>query len=214
MTDSLRVYVACLASYNNGVLHGNWFDLDDYADAEDLFAAVQEEVLLTSPYPNVEVDCPDCGGDGLTMNITDCARCTGTGKVPSAEEWAIHDYEGFPRGSVSEYSGFDSLYEYKDKLIEAEEVFGDDATDIMEAFQECFSAPDASVETVQGAYVGKYDSGAAFSEERAYEAGYLTEEMLEDCDFLHYIDWERVWECNDCPAFVEHEGHFFYRDWS
>lgn len=213
MTDTLRIYVACLASYNNGVLHGEWFDLEDFSDAEALHDAVQEEVLTTSEYPNVEGDCPRCGGDGLTMNITDCARCIGTGKVPSAEEWAIHDYEGFPRGSVSEYSGFDSLYEYKERLEEAEKEFGDDYAEIMEAFQECFSAPDAPVETIRDAYVGKYDSGKAFSEERAYETGRLTEEMLGDCDFLHYIDWERVWECNDTHSYVEHEGHFFYRDW-
>jgi len=28
-TDTPRVYVACLASYNNGILHGEWIDATD-----------------------------------------------------------------------------------------------------------------------------------------------------------------------------------------
>ena len=60
-TITPRIYVACLAAYNNGELHGAWIDADQDADA------IREEIaviLTTSPEPN-------------------------------AEEWAIHDYEGF-----------------------------------------------------------------------------------------------------------------------
>jgi antirestriction protein len=56
-----RIYVACLASYNNGRLHGTW--IDAYQSAETIWTEV--EVMLESS--------PD----------------------PWAEEWAIHDYEGF-----------------------------------------------------------------------------------------------------------------------
>jgi hypothetical protein len=28
-----RIYVACLAAYNNGLLHGAWIDVEDDADA-------------------------------------------------------------------------------------------------------------------------------------------------------------------------------------
>lgn len=84
-----RIYVACLASYNSGVLHGAWIDCDD-KDADD----IQQEVaamLRASPYPNVTVKHPETGEN-----------------VPSAEEWAIHDHEGF--GSmVKEYSPFDDV---------------------------------------------------------------------------------------------------------
>lgn len=55
-----RVYVACLSSYNNGILHGAWCDA---VDADDLNENIQE-ILETSP-------------------------------MHDAEEWAIHDYEGF-----------------------------------------------------------------------------------------------------------------------
>lgn len=36
-----RIYAACLASYNNGVLHGAWIDVDG-KDADD----IQQEINL------------------------------------------------------------------------------------------------------------------------------------------------------------------------
>jgi antirestriction protein len=59
--DKPRIYVACLAAYNRGVLHGRW--LDAARDAEDLHADIRE-MLAASP-------------------------------IPGAEEFAIHDAEGF-----------------------------------------------------------------------------------------------------------------------
>ena len=47
-----RVYVACLASYNNGTLHGAWINLEG-ADAD----TIQEEIdamLAASPAPDAE----------------------------------------------------------------------------------------------------------------------------------------------------------------
>ncbi len=56
-----RIYIACLAAYNNGHLHGAWIDADQDADQiRDAIAAM----LARSP-------------------------------VEDAEEYAIHDYEGF-----------------------------------------------------------------------------------------------------------------------
>ena len=46
-----RIYVACLAAYNNGQLYGVWIDADQSAD--DIGAAVQE-MLATSPVPGAE----------------------------------------------------------------------------------------------------------------------------------------------------------------
>ena len=46
-----RIYVACLAAYNNGKLHGEWIDCDQAADD------IQEEInamLAASPEPNAE----------------------------------------------------------------------------------------------------------------------------------------------------------------
>ena len=46
-----RVYVACLASYNAGTLHGAWIDLT--ADASDIADAIAG-VLAESPEPGAE----------------------------------------------------------------------------------------------------------------------------------------------------------------
>lgn len=53
MSDTLapRIYVACLAAYNNGVLHGEWISADQ--DADDIYAAI-EAMLAKSPIPNAE----------------------------------------------------------------------------------------------------------------------------------------------------------------
>lgn len=62
-TETLRIYVACLASYNAGRLHGRWIDVTDL-DADDIGAEIAN-MLQGSPARN-------------------------------AEEYAVHDYEGFP----------------------------------------------------------------------------------------------------------------------
>lgn len=53
MSSVAAIYVACLASYNAGRLHGEWLHLDDYFYLEDLENAVQE-MLANSPVPNAE----------------------------------------------------------------------------------------------------------------------------------------------------------------
>ena len=46
-----RIYVACLASYNSGILHGAWFDASAIAD--DMQAAI-DAVIASSPVPDAE----------------------------------------------------------------------------------------------------------------------------------------------------------------
>lgn len=49
--ETPRIYVACLAAYNNGILHGEWIDCDQDADS------IREEInamLRQSPEPDAE----------------------------------------------------------------------------------------------------------------------------------------------------------------
>ena len=46
-----RVYAACLAAYNNGILHGEWIDADQ--DADDIHAEIQA-MLKRSPIKGAE----------------------------------------------------------------------------------------------------------------------------------------------------------------
>ncbi len=50
-TTQPRIYVACLAAYNNGYLHGAWIDAHQSPDA--LANAVQD-MLAASPMPDAE----------------------------------------------------------------------------------------------------------------------------------------------------------------
>jgi antirestriction protein len=78
----MKVYVACLASYNNGKLHGEWVDAT--LGADHLRDEIKK-VLATSPERTK--DCP-------------------------AEEWAIHDYDDFPNShNLGEYPDIDELCE-------------------------------------------------------------------------------------------------------
>lgn len=106
--SEIRIYVACLAAYNNGILHGGW--IDACQDADEIRWAIHD-ILKFSP-----IEC--------------------------AEEYAIHDYEGFEGISLSEYTGIDDvaalaafieehgalgakLYEYYGDIEEAEQALSD-----------------------------------------------------------------------------------------
>ncbi len=46
-----RIYVACLASYNAGILHGEWIDASD--DPEEMQASI-DAMLSRSRQPDAE----------------------------------------------------------------------------------------------------------------------------------------------------------------
>jgi len=83
-----RIYVACLAAYNNGYLHGTWIDAAQ--DAWAIYDAVRD-MLKASPIEN-------------------------------AEEWAIHDYEGFGGIRISEYEGFERVSQLAAFIAEHGEI--------------------------------------------------------------------------------------------
>jgi antirestriction protein len=64
-----RIYVACLAAYNSGWLHGAWIEVEDDADA-------------------------------VGPRSRDAEGLAGGG----AEEFAIHDHEGFGGVEIAEYA--------------------------------------------------------------------------------------------------------------
>ena len=79
MGDTPRIYVASLMDYNAGTLHGRWIDCDS---GEGQIWEEIREMLAESPEA-----------------ATDFSKKYGM----IAEEWAIHDYEGFAPLQLSEY---------------------------------------------------------------------------------------------------------------
>lgn len=82
------IYVACLASYNNAILHGVWIDA---TQSEDEIMEEIWEMLDNSPEPN-------------------------------AEEYAIHDYEGFGSMPIHEYEAIHHIVEYTSFIKEHGEL--------------------------------------------------------------------------------------------
>ena len=142
---AIRIYVACLAAYNNGYLHGSWIDAGIGEDG--IWDAIRE-ILASSP-------------------------------MPDAEEWAIHDYEGFEGLNISEYEGIDSVCEKAEFISEhgrlgalVAEHFGGDIDEARTALED--------------QYAGCFNSLAAFAED-------ITEQTTLIPDALrYYIDYERM----------------------
>jgi antirestriction protein len=141
-----RIYVACLASYNNGILHGAWIDADQ-CDEETLKLEINA-MLAASPIPN-------------------------------AEEYAIHDHEGFGGATVGEYMGIDEIRRLAAFVAEngrlgvtVLQYFGGDV--------------DEAHETLEDRYLGSFESLADYAQE-------VTEQTIDITEALRfYIDYERM----------------------
>ena len=142
--DGPRIYVACLAAYNNGRLHGRWIDADQ--DTDNIQIQINE-MLAASP-------------------------------IPLAEEWAIHDHEGFEGAIIEEYSSILRIVDLATFIAEHGELggkllqhFGGDFDDATAAFEE---------------YAGEHKSLADFAQD-------LTEETTEIPENLaNYIDYQAI----------------------
>lgn len=140
----IRIYVACLAAYNNGILHGCWIDA---AQEPDEIRSGINAMLKASP-------------------------------IAGAEEYAIHDYEGFEGAPVSEYQDIESVTELAAFIAQHGELGG--------KLVEYFGSLDDARDVLSDHYAGEYKSVEDFAQE-------LTEQSTEIPRALeYYINWERM----------------------
>lgn len=140
----INIYVADLAAYNAGTLHGVWIDATN--DLEDIQEQVQA-MLAASPEPD-------------------------------AEEYAIHDYEGFGGYALSEYEGLEAAH----KIACFIDEFPDFGGELLNQFADLEEAQRAAEED----YCGCYRSLAAYAQE-------LTEQTTEIPQALaYYINYEAM----------------------
>lgn len=144
MTKS-RIYVACLAAYNNGKLHGAWID------------ATQGEWAID----------------------TDIQTMLAASPVRDAEEWAIHDYEGFEGVRVAEYTGVETVVrlarfvsDHGAKGAAVLEYYGGDLEEAEEALSD--------------RYLGCYATAADYAESVMGESITIPEPLR------FYIDWKAM----------------------
>lgn len=176
----MRIYVACLASYNSGILHGRWIEAT--ADADEM----QEEIstmLRASPCPNVKVDCVECMGTGESFPGVVCRECGGRGAVDSAEEWAIHDTEGLP-SVIGEFSGLEPVAEFAALAEDFDYIDVHELTEIVADFGGVEAARDA----LEDNFCGIYDSFRDYSDEHADEI--IGARVSQDNILAQYFDYD------------------------
>lgn len=146
--EAPQIYIACLAAYNSGYLHGSWVTVD--GDVDDLEQAI-EEIIKTSP-------------------------------VEDAEEWAIHDYQGWEGIHLDENESLDRLVELAKLIQEHGKAF---------ALYCQHYGDDATAENFTNYFRGVYESEEDFVQEMWEEEGKLKE--LEKLGVtVSYINWEAI----------------------
>ncbi|MEZ4682098.1 MAG: antirestriction protein ArdA [Caldilineaceae bacterium] len=165
-----RIYVACLAAYNNGKLHGVWIDALN-SEPDEIREAVQA-MLKTSPEPD-------------------------------AEDFAIHDYEGFAGVRLSEWESFEQVH----MLAQFIDSYGELGAKLL---SHCDNDVEDAKMVMDDDYAGCYHSAADFAEELTTETTQIPENLQV------YIDYEcmaRDWEMSGDIFTIEtayDEVHIFW----
>lgn len=164
-----RIYVASLSDYNNGILHGSWIDADQNADM------IQEEIdemLASSP--------------------------TAKKYGEPAEEWAIHDYEGFP--SLHDYESLELVAAYGQAIEEHGEA--------MCAFLTIYEGDSGNlVSSFRDRYYGEFNSHEEFVDNYLAETG-MWDEVPEWAQ--PYFDCEHYWNGDLRFSVTEIDSHYFW----
>ncbi len=149
MTDAAennpRIYVARLAAYNNGYLHGAWIEADQ--DADEIRGEIAA-MLSRSP-------------------------------VAVAEEYAIHDYEGFEGVAIEEYAGIGNVARIAAFIAEHGALGAGLLTDFVGDIDQAEAA-------MRDCYHGRFTSLADYMEELIAETVTIPDALR------YYIDWQAM----------------------
>jgi antirestriction protein len=168
-----RIYLASLSDYNNAILHGVWFDIDSTTTKEDIYDAINK-MLAESP---------------ATKKYGELA-----------EEYAIHDYEGFR--SISEWEDFDTLLTY----VERYEKYGE----AWVAYEEYYGSQWATEDDFENRYIGEYESEEEFGEQYLDDTCMLSEVPE---SVRYYFDTERFTRdlfTNDVTGVEENDSVYVF----
>lgn len=144
-----RVYIACLAAYNSGVMHGEWVEVTGDVDA------LKEEI----------------------------ARILKESPEEDAEEWAVHDHEGFGSYNVTEWPDLEALC---DHVAAYEESSHDsDLIDGVIADRNCTARE--AIAIIDTDYQGEYDDLECWAEQFLQDTGSVNLSR----DLSYYFDYEK-----------------------
>jgi len=144
-TETPRIFVACLAAYNSGILHGAWMDV-----TEDAWAI----------------------WDGIAAMLA-------KSPIAEAEEWAIHDYEGFAGIRIREYEGIE-------RVAELAAFIAEHGTLGAELYNHFGSDLDEAREAMADRYLGCYAKLADYMEEVTEQSIAIPQQLA------FYIDYDAM----------------------
>lgn len=165
----MEIYIACLSSYNAGKLYGDWIDVDGMSAEEvrnKILAILKEEIqnkILAVLKASIE---------------------------EVAEEWAVHDYKGFP--NLGEHPSLEAI-------TTVAKIINDHSLEAVEAFLSFYSLDD--IESFDDRYCGKHESVEDYAK-KLYKGQYTIPKEL-------YIDWEQVANDLECNGLRIKDGHVF-----
>lgn len=154
--DSPSIYLADLAAYNSGRLHGETVELD--GDANHNLEQIRETI----------------------------ARVLRTSPVADAEEWAIHDYQGFGDLKLGEYEDLE-------KVANLAALMNEHGT-VLAALVSHFgglSYLDEAVRHMEENYQGTHDSLEAWAEQYLEDTGALSEVPESLRNYIDFEAWAR-----------------------
>jgi antirestriction protein len=169
--NTIRIYVACLASYNAGTLFGKWIDANQ--TAKEIHADISA-MLRGSP-------------------------------EAGAEEWAVHDYEGFGEISLSEWPDISRVSAIARML----EDHGD-------AFSLWYTSQDGQnveIEELEEKFLeqwqGAHDSKEAFADYLLESTGQLSELPEFARRYFNFESFARDLELSGDYSFVRANGQVY-----
>ena len=104
-------------------------------------------------------------------------------KEPGAEEWAIHDFEGFEGIKIHEWESFETVSELAEAIEKHGAAFG-----AFYGYQDQADTVAECAEAFEEAYRSQWDRERDYAEQFADECGYLSD--LEDNPLRYCIDWD------------------------
>ena len=148
-----RIYVASLSDYNAGILHGAWIVADQDAD---MIHQEITEMLIASP---------------ATKQYGDIA-----------EEWSIHDTDGFP--NLGENPQLETVATIGQAIAEHGDAFT--------AWIDNSSYNAEHPENFREEYSGEYESVKDYAYDFAEQSGLYSQ--LTDMNMDGFVDWEAYGE--------------------
>jgi antirestriction protein len=140
-----RIYVACLAAYNSGHLHGAWIDA-----AQEPWSIYHDVKAMLAASP-----------------------------IAGAEEWAIHDYDGFVGVRIEEYTGLERVSALASFITEHGEIGA--------ALLDYYSSDlEEAKEAISDRYMGKHSSLADYVQELTEETTTIPQPLR------YYIDYRAM----------------------